>query len=212
MACSAHCSHSRQYMDDSVYRSAQDASQPYMHDRLGLQSPGRGRDDYFAFDSDDSYDEIYDAGPSRRRKYSGRAPRDRRDVHELVRRTNLQVASVNNHLSHLTPNAQLHPMMCSDGSFPYSFRSPMGLQQLASLPTYDIDRILNEYGLPRQSGRYDASDDYDSSRRKGAKILMLLEFLGSLRLAESLRRSRRRDAVEIDGQYYRSSSRRALDY
>ncbi|KAK2809813.1 hypothetical protein FQN50_003453 [Emmonsiellopsis sp. PD_5] len=123
-------------------------------------------------------------------------------VQELVRRTNLAASLANGVISPRAQYMQVYPMMCADGKFPADFRMPKTLQSIRLLDTTQLDRILQEYKLPFEtrtllaslpsSARHALGTLGSSSARfRQAKLHILFEHLGAIRIVDGNRGSGR---------------------
>ena len=118
-------------------------------------------------------------------------------LQEVVRRTNLAAALANGQIRPRASYAQLHPMMTPDGRYPADFSLARTLDSFRSLESTALDRILAAYRLPldlrgvlgKAATRGGAGPSAGDARV--AKVLVLYEYLGAVRLLEyeRLRRS-----------------------
>ncbi|KAF2735033.1 hypothetical protein EJ04DRAFT_222016 [Polyplosphaeria fusca] len=118
---------------------------------------------------------------------------------EQVRSTNLLVQVVNSQITHNARYSQIQPKMCSDGRFPQfprEFRVPKTVEEIMTMDSSSIDRILHSYGLPTdlRSFRLTSQDYVKSGVAKQAKLCTLLDFLGATQLTAYLRQKLRRHA------------------
>ncbi|EQL36240.1 hypothetical protein BDFG_02210 [Blastomyces dermatitidis ATCC 26199] len=114
---------------------------------------------------------------------------------EQVRRTNLAAALANGIVSPRASHMQLHPMMCVDGRFPADFQVPRTVEGVLLLDNTQLDRILQDYKLytdarsllltlpPRHRSTL-VNARCSSSRFRQAKLHILLEYLGAVRIVE----------------------------
>ncbi|PGH04019.1 hypothetical protein GX51_03689 [Blastomyces parvus] len=114
---------------------------------------------------------------------------------EHVRRTNLAAALANGIVSPRTSYMQLHPMMCADGRFPADFQVPVTVEGVLLLDNTQLDRILQDYKLysdarsllltlpPRYRNTL-VNARCSTSRFRQAKLHILLEYLGAVRIVE----------------------------
>ncbi|KAL2363575.1 hypothetical protein RJZ56_003502 [Blastomyces dermatitidis] len=114
---------------------------------------------------------------------------------EQVRRTNLAAALANGIVSPRASHMQLHPMMCADGRFPADFQVPRTVEGVLLLDNTQLDRILQDYKLytdarsllltlpPRHRSTL-VNARCSSSRFRQAKLHILLEYLGAVRIVE----------------------------
>lgn len=94
-------------------------------------------------------------------------------------------------------NVQLHPMMTTDGRYPFNFTVPRRLEDFLYMDEHELDRIMMAYELGASRRRYyhgslaDSFQDDDMfSRSKSDRLrnlVALFEFLGAHGLVEHLR-------------------------
>ncbi|PGH35176.1 hypothetical protein GX50_01988 [[Emmonsia] crescens] len=115
------------------------------------------------------------------------------NTQEQVRRTNLAVALANGIVSPRASYIQLHPMMCVDGRFPADFQGPRTVEGVLLLDNTQLDRILQEYKIYSDARSLlvslplclrSTNTMRSTSRLRQAKLHILLEYLGAVRIVE----------------------------
>ncbi|KAF2767573.1 hypothetical protein EJ03DRAFT_145212 [Teratosphaeria nubilosa] len=199
----------RRFMDDSVYRSAPTSPLAYTSDQIDARTPRYSprtfcndspRTGYF--DGAIEYDRGRMASSALDRGVYGydTDSRWRGDGLTMNTRTNRDIAMLNAAITRPSNNAQLYPLVASDGRYPQHFSSPKRLEDLLRMRQVELDNIMLAYELGQNRDRsyrgpimngLENRDPYSRSRSERLRNLIALsEYLGAHQVAEHLRLGR----------------------